>query len=940
MRINSIIYTDPRKRVILAIALGVFFMAHTAFSASLPAYERLEPIQNHLSYPTAIALDLYENIYVTESIQNRLQIFSQRGAYLKTLSGLSEPLGVAVDQQGRIFVGNKLSRNVEVYDTNLNFLFKLGSGNGEFSQPTAIAVYEDRIYVADSLEDVIKVYNPDGSFNFSFGHTGSEAGQFNFPISLAIDEISGELIVLDRQHIESWTGTGQGARIQIFDMDGLFKRSFGERGIGDGKLSKPSGVEVDREGRIYVTDTYQQLVQVFDANGTFLTSLYNADYQLRAPLGIIRGDSNRLFIASLHTGSVEVYGIDSYTQLSVDPLFLFFEEDDEGSHPVLQSVEIGNEGNSPLDWSAYADNSWITLSEYNGSLAPSENHTMEIGVDMDGLTAGIHTGTVQISAESGATEIVDVVLEVAERPTPELSVHPLSLEFVSVNGSTPASRSLSIENAGTGILTWTASSNVDWMSLDKITGTAPDELSVSVNASDLKEGTLTGSITITGEGAVASPLIIPVTLDVWEAKGQISVHVNIASATFVISGPEPYAGGGITWEVKDAPAGTYYIQFNAVQGYHTPSYQTKLLDANGAVTFNGEYIKTAEEVEESADQGYLHIITGAGPGEENTGSVKVFGPDGTESGVAFQAHENTYGVNVAAGDINNDGIDEMITAPGPGPDNPAEISIFDYTGRQFQYLTTTVFPYFYGANIASGDINCDGYDEIIVGTGTYGGNPTDVRVYVLDSEQQKLVDTGIHLNAYESVGGVLVAAGDVDGDQQDEIITSSTPVNGNKIKIRIWKVDTSAGTGQWSVHLYKEFSMKTRNIYSKFSKRNRNIHSISITSSDINGDGLAEIVTGSRSHSGRTSIIHIFDAEGAEISEFQVGDSSDYITSVASADMDGDGAAEIIAGTVNSTLKTTEVMVFDAFGTENMTFTASKTQHGVKLAVGSLLLEE
>jgi len=938
--IKSIKHATRIKRLIIAITFGAFLLAHTAFSALLPAYERLEPIQNHLSHPTAVALDLYENMYVTESIENRLQIFSQSGAYIKTLSGLSEPLGVAVDQQGRIFVGNKLDRNVEVYDTNLNFLFKLGSGNGEFSQPTAIAIYEDRVYVADSLEDVIKVYHPDGSFNFSFGHTGSEAGQFNFPISLAVNELSLELIVLDRQHIESLTGTGQGARIQIFDMNGLFKRSFGERGIGDGKLGKPAGVEVDSEGRIYVTDTYQQLVQVFDANGTFLTSLYNVDHQLRTPIGIKRGDSNRLFIASLHTGSVEVYGIDSYKQLSVEPLFLYFEGDEEGSQPVLQSVEIGNEGNSIFNWSAYPDNSWITLSQDNGSLALSKYHTLEISVNMAGLTEGIHTGTVHISTDSGATEIVKVVINVVQPPIPELSVHPLSLEFVSVNGSTPASQSLSISNAGTGILTWTASSNVVWMSLDNITGTAPDAVSVSVNASNLKEGTFTGFLTITGEGAVSSPRIIPVTLDVREAKGEISVNANIDSATFVISGPESYAGGGTKWEVIDAPAGTYYIQFNGVTGYVTPSYQGQTLDANGMVTFHGEYIKTAEEVEEQGDvKGYLNIITGAGPAKENTGFVKMFDPDGNESGVAFKAHEYAYGVNVAAGDINNDGSDEIIIAPGPGHENPAEISIFDQAGSQFHHLTTTVFPYFYGANITSGDLNCDGYDEVIVGTGTYGGNPSELRVYVHDTEKKKLVDSGINLNAYESGGGVLVAAGDVDGDQHDEILTSSTPVNGNKIKIRIWKVDTSAGMGQWSIHLAKEFSMKTRNIYSKFSKRNRNIHSLSITSSDINGDGFAEIVIGSRSNSGRTSIINIFDAEGAEISEFQVGESSHYITSVASLDMDGDGAAEIIAGTVHDALQTTEVMVFDAFGTEISTFNASKTQHGVKLAVGRFLEE-
>ena len=956
----------PLKQLIISIAIGASFLTHTAFSAVMPVYERLEPINDHLSYPTAIALDHYENMYVTESIENRLQIFSQSGSYVKTLSGLGEPLGVAVDQQGRIFVGNKLGRNVEVYDSDLHFLFKLGSGNGEFSQPTAIAIYEDRIYVADSLQDVIKVYHPDGSFNFSIGRKGNDAGQFNFPVSLAVNEISGELIVLDRQHIESWTGVGQGARIQIFDMDGLFKRSFGEHGIGEGKLSKPVGVTVDSEGRIYVTDTYQQLVQVFDGNGTFLNSLYNADHQFRTPIGIIRGESNRLFMASLHTGSVEIFGIDSYTHLTVEPLFLFFEGDEEGNNPELQSIEIGNEGNSPLNWTAYSENSWINLAENSGALEPAEKHTLEITADMNGLTAGIYTGIVEVSAESGATEIVEVILNVVLPPVPELSVHPLSLEFVSVNGSTPASQSLSIANAGMGVLTWTASSNVDWMSLDTTAGTAPDIVSVSVNASDLKEGVFTGSLTITGEGAVSSPRIIPVIFDVSEAKGQISVNSNIDSATFVINGSGTYSGSGKKWDVKNAPAGTYYIQFNSVQGYITPSYQSQTLEAKGKITFHGEYIKTVvQEEEQEGEKEYVNIITGAGSMEANTGRVKVYDPDGMESGVAFQAHENGFGVNVAAGDINNDGIDEIITAPGPGPENPAEIRIFDHTGRPFDQLTTMVFPYLYGANIASGDINCDGYDEVIVGTGIYEGNPSEVRVFVHDPEQEKLVDSGIHLNAFESGGGVLVASGDMDCDKQDEIITASAPDNGNKIQIRIWKVDTSAGIGHWSVSLAKEFSMKARTM-----------DGFSITGSDINGDGFTEIVTGSRSNSGSNSMINVFDAEGAEISEFQVGESSHYITSVASADMDGDGAAEIVVGTVYdairtenmtfndaktehdvylevgslmeeivvgmvlSNLQTTAVTVYDAFGSEKMTFTGPKAQHGVNLAVGRFFLEE
>ena len=77
---KSIIHAASIKRLIVAITLSSSFLAHAAFSAVIPAYERLEPIKNHLSNPTAIALDLNENVYVTESIKTDFA-YSVRAAH-------------------------------------------------------------------------------------------------------------------------------------------------------------------------------------------------------------------------------------------------------------------------------------------------------------------------------------------------------------------------------------------------------------------------------------------------------------------------------------------------------------------------------------------------------------------------------------------------------------------------------------------------------------------------------------------------------------------------------------------------------------------------------------------------------------------------------------------------------------------------------------------
>jgi hypothetical protein len=532
-------------------------------------------------------------------------------------------------------------------------------------------------------------------------------------------------------------GSGQGARIQVFDLNGTFKQSFGEYGVGEGKLSKAVGVSVDSSGRIYVTDTFQHIVNVYDSYGTFLGAINDVNSQFRTPLGLVMGKSNRLFIASLYTGKVEVYGVDQYTQMEVTPLSLSFTAKQNGDAPFSQYVEIDNKGNETLNWTASTDDDWIMISEVSGSTEPSAMSITGIGVDLTGLEAGTYTGSVIIQAESGPAETVDVLLIVEAMP--ELSVTPSSLAFISLNGLFPPSQSLSISDAaGVSDFKWSASSGESWIALDKTSGTAPDSIMVSADISSLDEGTYTGEITVRADGVMSSPATIPVILHVIKAKGQIKVKTNLKSATYAINGPESYRGGGKNWKVKGVPEGTYSIVFGHVEGFITPSSQSKTLQKNKKITFRGEYEAIEDEEE---DQGLLdstkNIITGAGPGEENAGFVKVFNHNGDEAGVEFLAHLYTHGVNVAAGDINNDGIDEIITAPGPGPDNPAEINVFDHKGNQLDGLSVTAFPYMYGAQVASGDVNCDGYAEIIVGAGTGEGNPAEVRVFAYDPVQEK-----------------------------------------------------------------------------------------------------------------------------------------------------------------------------------------------------------
>ncbi len=317
----------------------------------MPSYERVLSITTNLSAPVAVALDANENLYVTDVVNNQLIIYDQNGSYLRTLQGLDKPISVAVDSAGRIFIGNKGRKNVEVYDSDLNFLMKLGAGDGEFTHPNAIAIESTgTIYVSDGKADKIMVYNPDGSYSFSFGSTGNGNGQFHFPTSIAIDKTAMEIVVSDLQIIQDGYGPHEGARIQVFSMSGSFKRSFGVFGLGEGMLFRPMGVTVDSNHRVYVTDSYQHVAQVFESNGAFLGTVYDLDNPMRTPLGIVISGSNRLFIASLNATKVDAYDLTSGSDadISVDPGSHDFGSIDDGNTSAARSFTVSNIGGSDL----------------------------------------------------------------------------------------------------------------------------------------------------------------------------------------------------------------------------------------------------------------------------------------------------------------------------------------------------------------------------------------------------------------------------------------------------------------------------------------------------------------------------------------------------------------------------------------------------------------
>ena len=184
--------------------------------------------------------------------------------------GLWWPSSLAFDREDRLYIADEALNRISIFDREGNYLGKwgaAGSAAGQFNRPSFIVFDQDNhLLVADSLNHRIQKYSPDGSFLGQWGGYGSAPGLFNMPWGLAVDG-EGNVFVSD------WRND----RVQKFDPDGAFIAAFGESGSGEAhndesQFNRPSGLAVDGSGNIIVADWGNERVQVIDGEGRFLAS--------------------------------------------------------------------------------------------------------------------------------------------------------------------------------------------------------------------------------------------------------------------------------------------------------------------------------------------------------------------------------------------------------------------------------------------------------------------------------------------------------------------------------------------------------------------------------------------------------------------------------------------------------------------------------------------
>ena len=190
----------------------------------------------------------------------------------------NEPFDIAVGPEGFLYVTDARSRRVQKFTTDGAFVTQWsgkGKGKGLFEKPTGIDVSADGfVYVSDYDNDLIQKFTTDGAFVTQWGGSGEEEGFFDSPSGLSVDS-EGNIYVMDLYN----------HRVQKFTEDGTFILAWGEKekvnnirsalnflfneGL-PGMFYFPAKIAVHPDGEVYVSDSYNNRVQVFTKGGTFL----------------------------------------------------------------------------------------------------------------------------------------------------------------------------------------------------------------------------------------------------------------------------------------------------------------------------------------------------------------------------------------------------------------------------------------------------------------------------------------------------------------------------------------------------------------------------------------------------------------------------------------------------------------------------------------------
>jgi len=299
---------DMRKYAALLILL--LLAACTNSPSHVQVWGGLGDAQGQFNEAFDVAVDTQGFVYVTDVRNKRVQKFTADGGFVLAFGQklFEKPAGIAVAADDSVWVSDYDLDRIFHFDYKGKLIAswgEAGDGLGEFASPVDVAVNsQGLVYVVDQYHHRIQVFSPDGTFIRTWGKKGKVnvvRSALNFLIS---DDHQGEFYYPSRIAIGLnnyvYVSDAYNNRVQVFDSQGGFIRSIGGMGLWGGRFRVSSGIAVGADDNLFVADFYNNRIQQFDDEGRFIKAWGgkgNRLGQISGPTGVAVNHDGQIYIA-------------------------------------------------------------------------------------------------------------------------------------------------------------------------------------------------------------------------------------------------------------------------------------------------------------------------------------------------------------------------------------------------------------------------------------------------------------------------------------------------------------------------------------------------------------------------------------------------------------------------------------------------------------------
>ena len=299
--------------------IGTFqvFVQHPPTQLGTPV-RTIEGVQ-----PMYVAVGDKGELFVTEHWDYQYTVLDVQGQRVLTTGsrgappfGYGKPTGIATDGEGSVYVASghghvasahkmqKLNRRGDVVKS----VGKWGRGPGEFIWPYGVRYHNHKVYVCDKDNARVQVFDSDLDFVRSFRTTGDGPGLLKQPWDMDFDA-QGNIYVVDSNFMVGTEVDRNKQQVIVFSKDGQYLRHFGQWGDNKGQLRNPQGICVSGD-YVFITDFHNHRVSVFRTSGEFVCSFGEKGSgrgELNSPWGIAIDRDGFVFVCDKGNSRIQVF---------------------------------------------------------------------------------------------------------------------------------------------------------------------------------------------------------------------------------------------------------------------------------------------------------------------------------------------------------------------------------------------------------------------------------------------------------------------------------------------------------------------------------------------------------------------------------------------------------------------------------------------------------